>query len=66
MAASDQPTPDPSRAAQVPNVDPATIAAFVQAQISQFISPLPDPNVLARYNEIVPGAAERMIKLTET
>jgi uncharacterized membrane protein len=50
------------------DVDPktvATIAAVVQAQISQFISPLPDPNVLARYNEIVPGSAERIIKMTE-
>lgn len=68
MAAPDQPTPDPIRPAQVPNVDPktfATIAAVVQAQVSQFISPLPDPSILARYNEIVPGSAERIIKLTE-
>jgi uncharacterized membrane protein len=65
MAAPDQPVPDPP---QVPNVDPktfATIAAVVQAQVSQFISPLPDPSILARYNEIVPGSAERILKLTE-
>jgi uncharacterized membrane protein len=56
MAAPDQPVPDPTRPTQVPNVDPktvATIAAVVQAQVSQFISPLPDPTILAKYNDIV-------------
>jgi len=68
MAAPDQPVPDPLPPPQVPNVDPktfATIAAVVQAQVSQFISPLPDPSILARYDQIVPGAAERILKLTE-
>lgn len=52
----------------MPNVDPktfATIAAVVQAQVSQFTSPLPDPSILARYNEIVHGSAERILKVTE-
>ena len=68
MAAPDQPVPDPLQPPQVPDVDPktfATIAAVVQAQVSQFISPLPDANILARYDQIVPGAAERILKLTE-
>jgi uncharacterized membrane protein len=68
MAAPDQPVPDPPQPPQVPNVDPktfATIAAVVQAQVSQFISPLPDASILARYDQIVPGAAERILKLTE-
>ena len=57
MAAPDQPVPDPPQPPQVPNVDPktfATIAAVVQAQVSQFISPLPDPSILARYEYLAP------------
>jgi len=69
MSAPEQPTPDPPPLVKLPKeVDPktaATIAAFVQAQVSQFTSPLPDPSILAKYNEIVPGSAERIIKWTE-
>jgi uncharacterized membrane protein len=30
-----------------------------------FSGPLPPPEVLAHYNEVVPGAAERILTLTE-
>lgn len=36
------------------------------AQISKFSGPLPPPEVLAKYNNILPGAAERIIKMAET
>ncbi|HLB58430.1 MAG TPA: DUF2335 domain-containing protein [Gammaproteobacteria bacterium] len=32
----------------------------------QFIGPLPPPSVLAQYEEIQPGFAERIIKMAET
>lgn len=38
----------------------------VAAQISRtFSGPLPPPEILQRYNEIVPGAADRIIKMAE-
>jgi uncharacterized membrane protein len=38
--------------------------AFHQQQIS-FSGPLPPPNILARYNEVVPDAAERILRMAE-
>ncbi len=39
----------------------------VAAQISRtFSGPLPPPEILQRYNEIVPGAADRIIKMAES
>jgi uncharacterized membrane protein len=31
----------------------------------QFSGPIPHPNILAKYDQIVPGAAERIIKMAE-
>lgn len=31
-----------------------------RVEINQFSGPLPHPDILARYNEIVPGAADRI------
>jgi uncharacterized membrane protein len=39
--------------------------AVTQTTASRFSSPLPPPDALARYNEIVPGAAERIFKMAE-
>jgi uncharacterized membrane protein len=39
----------------------------VAAQISRtFSGPLPPPEILQKYNEIVPGAADRIIKMAES
>jgi uncharacterized membrane protein len=39
----------------------------VASQISRtFSGPLPPPEILQRYNEIVPGAADRIIKMAES
>lgn len=34
-------------------------------QVESFSGPLPHPNILQRFNEVVPGAAERIIKMVE-
>jgi Predicted membrane protein (DUF2335) len=38
----------------------------VQAQMHQWSGPLPQPEALERYNQIVPSAAERIIRMAET
>ena len=37
----------------------------VSGHISRFSGPLPPPETLEKYNQIVPGAAERIIKMAE-
>lgn len=49
------PTPPPHNPAQL-------VAAMHH---SSFSGPLPPPDVLKRYNEVVPGAAERIITMAE-
>jgi uncharacterized membrane protein len=39
---------------------------IAQAEVRQWSGPLPHPEALERYNQIVPGSAERIIKLAET
>ena len=34
-------------------------------QVQQWSGPLPDPNSLARYNEVLPNAAERIMSMAE-
>jgi uncharacterized membrane protein len=36
-----------------------------QTSVQSFSGPLPPPEVLKRFDEIVPGAAERIIKMAE-
>ena len=38
----------------------------IQASRTQFIGPLPPPDVLVRYNDAVPNAAERIIAMAES
>lgn len=38
----------------------------LEASRTQFIGPLPPPDVLVRYNEAVPNAAERIIAMAES
>jgi uncharacterized membrane protein len=38
---------------------------FAQAQATSFSGPLPPPDILQGYNDVVPGAAERILKLAE-
>ena len=40
-------------------------SVVAQVQVSQFSGPLPPPEALAKYNEILPGAADRIILMTE-
>lgn len=37
----------------------------IQVQQEHYSGPLPHPDALARYDEIVPGAAERIIRMAE-
>ena len=56
-AAANRPSPR-----SVSNSDPATLIARISAE---WAGPLPPPNILRGYEEIVPGAAERIINLLE-
>lgn len=38
---------------------------LIKVQQEHYSGPLPHPEALARYDEIVPGAAERIIKMAE-
>ena len=40
-------------------------AVRTTTQIAQFSGPLPHPDILARYNEVFPGAAERIVAMAE-
>lgn len=44
--------------------DPSIIS-MVQHRTSMFEGPLPPPSMLAEYEDILPGAAERILSLTE-
>jgi uncharacterized membrane protein len=44
----------------------STSTAIIQAQMRQWSGPLPQPEALERYNQIVPTAAERIIRMAET
>jgi uncharacterized membrane protein len=37
----------------------------MRAEYSSFSGPLPPPEILARYNEIIPGGAERILSMAE-
>lgn len=68
----DEPSPIvPAPIQRSVNVDPAPKpirkqAALVSSQItSQFSGPMPPPEFLARYEEICPGSADRMLAMAE-
>lgn len=46
-------------------LDPGVQAAILQLERHEFSGPLPPPEVLARYNEALPGGAERIVALAE-
>lgn len=46
------------------NTSPADKVQHVQLQ-QHYSGPLPQPEALAKYDQIVPGAAERIIKMAE-
>jgi uncharacterized membrane protein len=52
---------------EMSNVDPKTLCLAIQAisRQSSFSGPIPPPEILKQYNEIVPGSAERLIKSAE-
>jgi uncharacterized membrane protein len=43
----------------------ASLRLSSRTQITAFSGPLPPPAVLAKYNEVLPGLAERIVALTE-
>lgn len=57
--------PQGQRTAANPNPEIQAILRRIQTQVT-FSGPLPPPEVLERYNSIVPGAAERILKMAET
>jgi uncharacterized membrane protein len=62
--AKDRPHTPASHPPQPPTAaTPSRLMAATQVQ--QFQGPLPHPDLLRQYNDIVPGAAERIIALAE-
>jgi uncharacterized membrane protein len=58
--------------AEQPNEPPATTpwvfdpnASGVAFHMAQWVGPLPPPSILVKYNEAVPNAAERILKMAE-
>lgn len=43
-----------------------TIAQVQQTRIEQHSGPIPSPDVLAKYEQMLPGTAERIIRMAET
>lgn len=52
--------------ANKPHSDSRKQVPHTQQRIEQFSGPIPSPDVLARYNEIVPNAAERILVMAES
>jgi uncharacterized membrane protein len=47
-------------------IDPRLLqAAVLRMERHEFSGPLPSPEVLARYNDALPGGAERIVALAE-
>jgi uncharacterized membrane protein len=51
---------------QQPQIRPAAQLAQVQTTMEVHGGPLPDPEILAKYEQVMPGAAERIFKMAET
>lgn len=44
---------------------PQNGGVIVRGELSSFSGPLPPPEILRKFDEVVPGAAERIIKMAE-
>ncbi len=58
-SAGDQQTPASQGSTQ------RVVTARLQHQEISYVGPIPPPAMLARYNEVLPGAAERILKMAE-
>ncbi len=43
----------------------AELATFIEARSMSFSGPIPHPSLLAQYNDVVPDAADRIIRMAE-
>lgn len=50
---------------QLPTPQPSATITSVQLHASQFSGPIPSPELLARYNQVLPGSADRIITMAE-
>jgi len=56
----------PSRQGESSSVNPSADAAMqARVQTEYFSGPLPPPSLLARYNDVVPNGAERILAMAE-
>ncbi len=56
--------PQPENTKPIPQQQERLISG--RFEVSQYSGPLPDPEILARYEKVLPGAAERTFKLVES
>jgi hypothetical protein len=61
------PTPIPVQVAALPEQsrDPAVLLQIQASLITQFWGPLPHPDALARFEQIVPGSAKKILAMAE-
>ncbi len=55
----------PSRLNNPPQASQPNIPQLVAARLESFSGPLPDPSTLKRFDEVLPGTAERIIIMAE-
>ncbi len=48
------------------NVKKKNVAVSVEQMSASFSGPLPPPNILSGYEKVLPGSADRIIKMAET
>jgi uncharacterized membrane protein len=56
--------PQPENTNPIPQQQERVISG--RLEVSQYSGPLPDPEILARYEKVLPGAAERTFRLVES
>ena len=56
---------DSTRVPPVPKSDRSTTIATIEASSISFSGPLPPPDMLQRYNEIIPNGADRVMTMAE-
>ena len=63
---ADEPAPiDSDQALDGEILDEKQKSETAVVKVSTYSGPLPPPNVLARYDQVVPGAAERILQMAE-
>ncbi len=58
--------PESSESLSMPISTPAKQIISQRLEVSQYNGPLPNPEIVARYDEVLPGSAERTFRMVES